>query len=223
MFKKLLLIGMPLAAIVIISAQTASADYYDCYGNIQPGSPGNSECHYYTDTPNHPHGQTQTPGYVEMTPTCGGVPCDLSQTRYPDPEPDYQELIPDYDEVPPSLAEPDFGDDYFDNHNADTYIKNVRKYCVRDWCYILYELCYEYNDYCVDKGERVPRDEYEGRYDREPDYYRNWRDRLNNYTYNYFYNNYYYNNYYDDCGYNNRYCVYRGINYGRYHNRYWDF
>lgn len=227
MLKKLLFLTLPIAAIAVLTMQTASADYYDCYGNVRPGSPGPSECHYFTDPPaaNQPQNVTPNQPYepsITITPICSGNNCNnrpqeiqptispsiiitpLCNERNCDPQP--QEIVP----------EP---------VDSSAYIRNTRKYCVRDYCYFIFEICYS-DGHCEEKSERVRRDEYEHR-EVEP-VCTDWRDCLNNYTYNYYYN-YYYNNYYynndynDDCRYRERNCVYRGTHYGRYHNGYWHF
>jgi len=196
MLKKLLYLALPIAALAVIGLQTASADYYDCEGNIRPGTPGPSQCHYLTVPP------SSTPVQPEpVQPQLHVYKPQLQPLTVVLPEPEEEEV----DEVD---------------------IKNSRKYCVRDYCYLIYEVCYS-NGYCEQKAERIDRDDYyDYDYDRGDNYRGNhWQDSLNNYVYNYFqYNFYNYGNRgHDDCDYRDRDCVYRGTYYGRYHNRYWDF
>lgn len=209
MLKRLLYLAIPVAALTIIGVQSVSADYYDCEGNIRPGSPGPSECHYLTQPPTNRDVETEP----SVRPRCEGRECYNYNYRPNLPDYNYNLILPEDEpeEIVPEDNEPE--------------IRNTRKYCVRDYCYFIYEICYS-NGYCEQKAERIEKNEYE---DFEPDYDENhshnryyWKDSLNNYVYNYFYYNFYDRDD-DDCGYYNRGCVYRGAHYGRYHNRYWDF
>ena len=186
MLKKLLYLAVPIAALTIIGVQSVSADYYDCEGNIRPGSPGPSECHYFT----RPPAETHVNNEPSITPRCEGKDCYDYKYR-------------------PDLP------------NNEPEIRNTRKYCVRDYCYFIYEICYS-NGYCEQKAERIETDEYDEDHSQNRYY---WKDSLNNYVYNHFYFNFYNkdDHRHDYCGYYDRNCVYRGAHYGRYHNRYWDF
>lgn len=206
MLKKLLYFALPIAALTVIGMQTASADYYDCEGNVRPGTPGPSQCHYLTQPPSALPDQPEqtTPPVIESCPNgnCGiyQYTPQLQPFTLVVPQDEPEEIVPDEDEV--------------------TEIRNSRKYCVRDYCYIIYEICYS-NGYCEKKAERIGRDQMDQNdNDHGNNYY--WGNQLNNYVYNYFYYNYYYGRN-DDCDYRNRNCVYRGSHYGRYTNRYWDF
>lgn len=207
MLKKLLLFGLPVAAIAILFTQIASADYYDCQGNIRPGYPNASQCRGLK-TPPAPINdvQTQPNSSFSLTPTCNGVPCDIPQyrpERTTNPQTsinEAEELNPNNQDVPQSVNEPD---------KSEGFIKNIRKYCIRNYCYIIYEYCI--NGYCKETSKRILQDELDNNYSIQ----NNWNDRLNNY---------FYNNYYEGCrdDYRGK-CIYRGTHYGRYHDNYWDF
>lgn len=209
MIKKLLLLALPVAAIAVLSFQVASADYYDCQGNLREGSPGPSECRQLRDveessstntgvntTPTTPTTVTGINTLPMVTQMCGDRPCSIVDTQTTT------------------------DDDDFD-------IRNVRKYCVREYCYLIYEVCRS-NGQCKEYSKRVPREDYEDYNNNTNNDYDDWRERLNNYTYNYIYNRYNIYNFYNsdrfnDCKFYENGCAYRGTYYGRYHNRYWDF
>ncbi len=135
-------------------------------------------------------------------------PSECRQLRKPPSSEDHQE----YDRRPSLTRECDYRgcievEQYHHNDEADLSIRKVRKYCVRDYCYIIYEICEE-NGQCVEEAKRVKREEYE----KKPD----WQDWTRQNTYNYFYQN----NYYTKINFDS---VYRGTHYGRYYNRYWSF
>jgi len=205
MLKKLLFLALPVAALAIALMPTASADYYDCQGNLRPGTPGPSQCHYLTAPP---------AAVPQVQPVIEPVVVTPRPYVF---EPLQVELSP----LTVEILQDDSDDDDNEGH-----VENTRKYCVRDYCYFIFEICYD-NGYCEEKAERVDRDEYENYERPERERCTSWGECLNNYTYNYVYNtynNYYnYNNHDDDCRYTSRGCVYRGAHYGRYSNRYWDF
>jgi len=140
---------------------------------------------------------------------------------------DNTETDTDVNYLTPSGSASDFRgeNDNSDNYPAtdendsykDYYKKNVRDYCVRDVCYVLYDWCYD-EIHCEAKKDVVARDEYDPQYDPyDPNYSRN-----RNNTWNYWIN-YYINNYYGMPACDSRYqkCVYRGYHFGGYHNGYW--
>jgi hypothetical protein len=204
MLNKLLYFALPIAALAVMGVQTASADYYDCEGNVRPGTPGPSQCHYLTKPPAELPVQPE-PTTESITP-CANGNCGIYQ--FTPQFPQYTIIVPDDDE--PEEIVPD--------DNEVTEIRNSRKYCVRDYCYIIYEICYS-NGYCEKKAEKVDRNDMNDD-NHDNNYY--WGNQLNNYVYNYFYNNYYFGRN-DNCDSGTRNCVYRGSHYGRYTNRYWDF
>lgn len=217
MLKKLLFLTLPIAALAVISIQTASADYYDCQGNVRPGTPGPSQCHWFTDPPSADQPQDVTPDSspsITITPICSGNNCgNRPQEITPAPYVPYAPYEPQPQEIVPEPVD------------SSVHIRNTRKYCVRNYCYFIFEICYS-DGHCEERSERVERDEYEDQNNYEhrevEPVCRDWRGCLNNYTYNYFYDRYYrpYNN---DCRYRNRNCIYRGIHFGGYHNGYWHY
>ena len=200
MLKKILLLALPVAALAVLSFQVTSADYYDCQGILREGRPGPSECRQLRTPPELEQTEPQDYNYSQpprLTRLCGNVPCDEPQRIDP--------------ATPTERPDPDLD------------IRKVRKYCVREYCYIIYEIC-DSSGHCTEEAKRVPREDF---YDYERPQ-NDWRESLNNYTYNYIYNNYntfnfYNSDYFNDCRFYTRGCVYRGTYYGRYHNRYWDF
>jgi len=189
MLKKLLFLSLPIAALVLLSFQIANADYYDCQGIRREGQPGPSECRNLR-TVEETQSQYDVPREYDYPPRltrmCGNVPCDQYQPYEPeriDPEP------------PTERYEED-----------DLYIRKVRKYCVRNYCYIIYEVC-DSAGHCEEEAKRYKKDKKD---------WDDWRDWFKKETYDYYYRHYYYPKYRYDF-------VYRGSHYGRYHNRYWDF
>lgn len=193
MIKKILLLSLPIAALAILSFQVVSADYYDYQGIRREGQPGPSEWR-----------QLRTPPEIEdryeydrppsLTRGCDEYNCNNVRTINP--------IRPIEVERYPQTN---------NNDEADLNIRKVRKYCVRDYCYIIYEICEE-NGRCVEEAKRVKKENYEKKYEKKHD----WRDWTRQNTYKYFYKNYYYPK--QDFDY-----VYRGTHYGRYYNRYWNF
>lgn len=235
--KKLVL--SVLAAGLLMPVLTASADYYDCNWQIHEGDPAPSECHMFikpddmnstntlepsgssgrtsdndvnTLTPSGSSGRTSENDVNVLTPsgssgrtydndanilTPSGSASDLRGETYP------ENNYPVTDE-----------DDYYKKY----YKKNVRDYCVRDVCYVLYDYCYD-EIHCEAKKDVVPRNEYDPQYDAyDPDYTRN-RNNTWNYWINYYVNNYFYGMPMCDSRYQR--CVYRGYHFGGYHNGYW--
>lgn len=95
----------------------------------------------------------------------------------------------------------------------DLDIRKLRKYCVRNYCYVIYEICEE-NGRCVEESKRIKKDDYE-EYEQSIKKTK-WRDWTRQKTYQYFYDNYSYTK-------RNYDYVYRGTRFGGYNDRYWDF
>lgn len=193
MLKKILLLSVPIAALALLSFQVTNADYYDCQGIIREGRPGPSECRQLRRPPEPEEVPPQLTPSLRLTQLCGNFPCNEPQNTEP------YRIDPN-----PPIERPD----------EDLDIRKVRKYCVREYCYIIYEIC-DSSGHCEEEAKRVKQDELDWDNNEDCERCSDWRDRLSYNTYNYFYNNY--NNY----NYNNY--VYRGTHYGRYYNRYWDF
>lgn len=265
MLKKLLISGLSLSALAILAlgAQTASADYYDCYGGLHSGDPRPGECYLL---PRPSEQQDDSNGYNDLVPDqpsddgngdygyntlapSGYYYDDSSTDSYPSDQSDYG-----YNVLEPSgyyYDDGSYDNGYDDSYNDDSgsdnewynpdappyykkyEVRNARKYCVRDYCYILYDYCYD-STHCEEKTRRVPREHYEEVIEEEeeerppslPDIYEPSRNTWN-YWVNYYINNYFYGYPYGtnrpECDHRHERCVYRGFHFGGFHNGYWYY
>lgn len=99
-----------------------------------------------------------------------------------------------------------------DNYSKEYEVRNARKYCIRDYCYIIYDYCYDLT-HCEEKVYKMPREE--GRHEDD------WRDMLEEYLDNYF--DRYRPERCNPYGYPSRNCIYRGFYFGGFHNGYWHY
>ncbi|MBN1494196.1 hypothetical protein JW911_00480 [Candidatus Peregrinibacteria bacterium] len=105
-----------------------------------------------------------------------------------------------------------------DDKYSDKFIKNYRDYCAGDYCWVIYDECYD-NTHCWEKKERYPRNEYDPDYNAGDNNYSRNRGNTWNYWVNYVVNNYYMG--WPTCDSRYQKCVYRGFHFGSYHNGYW--
>ncbi len=98
------------------------------------------------------------------------------------------------------------------NYSKKYEVRNARKYCIRDYCYIIYDYCYDLT-HCEEKVYKIPREQGRDKDD--------WRDMLEEYLDKYFdrhrperCNPY---------GYPSHDCIYRGFYFGGFHNGYWHY
>ncbi|MCD6109252.1 hypothetical protein J7J83_00630 [bacterium] len=256
MTKKLIFAGALTTGLTILTllAQTASADYYDCNGNVRSGNPRPSECHYYltpsrsrnhvintssdSSTMNHRSRNHvintssdsstmnhRSRNHVINTSSDSSntthrernhVVTDNSRNHVVTNSNRHRENIitgigRNYSNIEKArnsrnaIIENDPG-----NYSKKYEVRNARKYCVRDYCYIVYDYCYDLS-HCEEKVQRVPRDDYW--------HWNDWRNNLNKYL-----DEYLNKAGQEDC---NRYdpnqdrCIYRGFHFGGYHNGYW--
>ncbi|MBD3156308.1 hypothetical protein GF369_00615 [Candidatus Peregrinibacteria bacterium] len=99
-----------------------------------------------------------------------------------------------------------------DNYSKKYEVRNARKYCIRNYCYIIYDYCYDLT-HCEEKVYKMPREE--GQYED------NWRDKLEDYLDSYF--DRYRPERCNPYGYSSRNCIYRGFYFGGFHNGYWHY
>jgi len=189
MTKKLLFAGfltMTLATLALI-AEPVSADYYDCNGNLKSGDPSPSECHYFLT---HQRTTSSSIGRnkVNIVTKIGKNYSDLEEARNSE-----DAIIVD---------DPD-------TYSKEYEVRNARKYCIRDYCYIVYDYCYDLT-HCEQKVDRIPRDEYENSDD--------WKNMFEDYL-----NDYFKRNPNGNCGPQTGKCVYRGFYFGGSHNGYWYY
>ena len=93
-----------------------------------------------------------------------------------------------------------------DNYSKKYEVRNARKYCIREYCYIIYDYCYDLS-HCEQKIQKVHNDEYND----------NWRDFFEDYLDGYI-------NRHRECNnYGTGRCIYRGFYFGGFHNGYWHY
>jgi len=95
-----------------------------------------------------------------------------------------------------------------DNYSKKYEVRNARKYCTRNYCYIVYDYCYDLT-HCERKVQKEARKDYQ-----QED---NWMDMFEDYY------NRYKNNHCDHDQYGRSRCIYRGFHFGGYHNGYWYY
>jgi len=228
MTKKLIIAGALTLGLSVITlmAEPANANYYDCNEKLQAGTPHPSECHYYlappqrtSSTPTRQRRRTESSGVtpssrrrnhvvVDSTPSSrhrAHVATDSSRHRV--------NVITKIGRNYSDLEEARNRNDAIvvndpNNYSKKYEVKNARRYCIRDYCYIVYDYCYDLS-HCEEKVQRVPRSNYES----------DWRTQLQDYLDEYFKrrpqqpcNPY---------GQNPGKCIYRGFHFGGYHNGYW--
>lgn len=238
MLKKLLFAGALTASLAVLAlvAEPVSADYYDCNGNLRTGDPRPSECHYYlTPTPSSSStsdtsdsGRTRVDVTDDSNRTTTTTTTDSDRTRVDvtsDIGRDYS--YPTYttdrtrvdvtEETGRNYTDDELNGNYSegivetdpDNYSKKYEIRNARKYCMRDYCYIIYDYCYDLT-HCEEKVYKMPREEY--------NYGNDWRDMFEDY-----YDRYRDRYYRDDCDRYSSRCVYRGFYFGGFHNGYWYY
>lgn len=229
MLKKLLLSGAVtgLIAVAAIAAPSACANYYDCNGNMHYGTPEYGECHYLVTPPSRSQSRERTPNTL--------VPSE----RQSEPETNRRDSV--------KVLEPQPRDTSYRETSRDSVnvlepqrreeqksegryeIRNARKYCVRDYCYYVYDYCDELGN-CVKKQKRYENPNYNPYENDETDSHEDSYDRGNTYdyskTWNYWVNQYINNYYYQHskpeyCYPGSGRCIYRGFHFGGYHNGYW--
>ncbi len=223
MVKKLLLAGSLTTALAVLAlvAQPVSADYYDCNGNIRSGDPRPSECHYYITPPSNADrtradvvtNSSSTSSY-DSDRTRAGVVTNSSSTSSYDSSRTRANVVTEIGRNYSDLEEARNRDDAVivndpDNYSKKYEVRNARKYCMRDYCYIVYDYCYDLT-HCEEKVYKMPREDYGDRDD--------WRDMFGDY-YNRSRNE-------DNCDqdrYGRSRCVYRGFHFGGFHNGYWYY
>jgi len=213
-----------LIAAITMPVLTAHADYLDCENRYHYGYPQQGECYYLMD-PTDRGGSTNNNN--------DDVTTGSADDYFGNDNSGYNN-----DDVTTGSADDYFGNSTLDDNTgsatdsddkySDTYIKNYRDYCAGDYCWAIYDECYD-DIHCWEKKDRIPRDEYDPEYNPDDnvkddnngndyDYTRN-RGNTWNYWYNYVVNNYYMGSPSCDSRYEN--CVYRGYHFGSYHNGYW--
>lgn len=234
MLKKLLFAGIlttGLATLALV-AQPVSADYYDCNGNIRSGDPRPSECHYYlvpSQTTTTTDSSRNRADIITDTSSTSSSSYDSDRTRADvvteigssstssvyETDRNRADIITEigrdyYDYERPSTDSNAILADDPDDYSKEYEVRNARKYCMRDYCYIIYDYCYDLT-HCEEKVYKMPREQYQ--------YGDNWRDMLEDYL-----NDYFGRNRYDDCDryYRGR-CIYRGFYFGGFHNGYWYY
>lgn len=235
MLKKLLIAGAVLGGITLLalSAPFASADYYDCSGQFHYGDPGPSTCHYFI----RPNERTRVPNDRNVLEPNEREPREPSvQPREPEinvlePQP-RDPYRPDVDQdrdvnvLVPQRREPSRTPSTTDRDEPRYEIRNTRRYCVRDLCYIVYDYCDDLG-HCTEKVKTYDNPNYHEDIHEDIDhghghtdkYSRTWNYWINNYVYNYFYGNRNRDNCYPDRG----RCIYRGFHFGGFHNGYWYY
>lgn len=222
MIKKLLLAGALTAslAILALAAQPVSADYYDCNGNIRSGDPRPSECHYFL-SPTRSSSSDRTRANIvtdsSSTSSSDRTRADVVTNTGSSSSRTRVNVITPIGRNYSDLEEARNGADTIivndpDNYSKKYEVRNARKYCMRDYCYIVYDYCYDLT-HCEQKTQRIPRENYE--------YENNWRDKLEDYL-----NDYFQRNPYGQCDPYRRdrgKCIYRGFHFGGFHNGYWYY
>ncbi len=207
MIKKLLFAGTLTVALATLTmvAETVSADYYDCNGNLKSGDPSPSECHYFlspTRTSSTSTSSDRNRAGIVTSTTTTSTTVERNRANI------VTEIGRNYSE----LEDARNAEDAIIVNDPDDYSKeyekrNARKYCVRDYCYIIYDYCYDLT-HCEQKVDKIPRDEYES----------NWQDAFEDY-----WNNYFRRPQYENCRPQTGRCVYRGFYFGGFHNGYWYY
>ena len=238
--KKLVL--SVLAIGLFMPVLTASARYYDCNWQIHEGDPPPSECYMFvspddarstnTLSTSGSSGRTSDNSTNTLsTSGSSGRTLDNSTNNLSTSGTSGRTSNNNVNVLTPSGSASDLRAESTKDDNApatdpndfykEYYKKNVRDYCVRDVCYVLYDYCYD-ETHCEAKKDVENRNEYDPQYDpTNPDYSRN-RYNTWNYWINYYVNNYT-NNYYigmPACDSRYQKCVYRGYHFGGYHNGY---
>lgn len=281
MLKKILFASTIVAtiAITLTTGPLASADYYDCSGNLRPGEPGPSECHYFIQPAQRKPNRQRKPNILNPTKRKPNVlnpnerepnvlnpnernPNTVTPTRR-NPERTSQDkvnvLTPQARETvnvlkpnprePVNVSRPQaretLNTSSKNNLNVleparqrteKTYkIRNTRKYCVKNYCYFIYDYC-DSSGNCIRKQKKYENPNYNpyeyetaensnanpgNNQDEQKNAYNN--NILNNLVNNYINNHYYQyrsNNY---CNSYMKDCVYRGFHFGGYHNGYWRY
>jgi hypothetical protein len=238
MIKKLFFAGTLTVSLTILAlvAQPVSADYYDCNGVLQSGDPAPSECHYFLSPQRSSTSERNRAGIVTDTGrSTSNTESDRSResdrTRANIIEDNYKTTRPtnNYNDRNRVSITSEIGRNYRDTEESrnrpdaiierdpDNYskkyeVRNARKYCVRDYCYIIYDYCYDLT-HCEEKVYKIPREKG----NREDD----WRDMLEDYLDTYF--DRYRPEKCNPYGYPSRKCVYRGFYFGGFHNGYWHY
>lgn len=215
MTKKLIFAGtltVALATLVMI-AETVSADYYDCNGNLKAGDPSPSECHYFlapqrTTSSNTSYDRKR----AEIVTSTGSSSTSSTTTSTSTTGRSRANIITEIGRNYSELEEARNAEDAIIVNDPEDYSKkyekrNARKYCVRDYCYIVYDYCYDLT-HCEQKVDKIPRDEYGT----------NWQDIFEDY-----WNDYFRRPPYENCRPQTGRCVYRGFYFGGFHNGYWYY
>lgn len=263
MNKKAIFLGTIVSTLAVIAVYSpiASADYYDCSGKYHYGSPGPSECHYLVNPPKRTERSERKPR----------KPNTLEPgQRYNDPLRSDREnlnILKRRPRLESDIRVTDRGSNILKPQSRHKYdlqkkerqrnvlvpqkrekekekryeIRNSRKYCVKDYCYYVYDYCDNYGN-CVKKKRKYknpnynPDNDYNNHYDEQDkqetenetsysrgNIYKNnktWNYRVNKYIYNYYYNKIRQPEY---CNNHSGRCIYRGFHFGGYHNGYWHW
>lgn len=248
MNKKALFLGTIVSTLAIIAVYSpmVSADYYDCSGKYHYGNPGPSECHYLVNPPKRTERaeskprkpNTLEPGQRHNEPLRSGR--DSLNVLQAEPRLKTDKRVTDRDR---NLLKPQSRQKYDLQEKEKRYeIRNSRKYCVKDYCYYVYDYCDNYGN-CVKKKRKYknpdynPGNDYNNHYDgqdkqeteNESSYSRgntynnnsrSWNYRVNKYIYNYYYKKISQPEY---CNNHSGRCIYRGFRFGGHHNGYWHW
>lgn len=235
MIKKLLFAGALTASLAVLAlvAEPVSADYYDCYGNIKSGDPAPSECHYYITPQRSATSDRDRAGIVTdsgstsstsdrdraniVTPTGSGTSSSYSPSTDRTRADIVTEIGRNYSDLEDARNRADAvilndSEDEMDYYSKPYEVRNARKYCIRDYCYIMYDYCYDLT-HCEQKVQKMPRDNYDDG--------KNWRDMFDNYL-----KDHYHRDRERNCNQYGRYpgrCVYRGFHFGGFQNGYWYY